>query len=1309
MSMQHQIDQFDWSATPIGPRHSWPQSLRTSLSICLASRFPILIWWGPELIKLYNDAYAVILGAKHPHALGAPGRQVWPEIWPVIGPMLDQVMNEGKATWSDDQLLFIDRSGYSEETYFTFSYSPILDESGGVGGIFTAVFETTSRVIGERRLDTLRRLAARASVARTVEEACRNAADILETNPHDVPFAAIYLRRDGNRAECIASVGRAPVDAPKEFDWNERPDIWPGSAATLPLNVPGEEDTTGLLVAGVSPHRALDDAYRAFFTLVSGHITTAIADAHAYELERQRAEALAELDRAKTEFFSNVSHEFRTPLTLMLGPLEDLLTQPGIPAQTRERVELAHRNALRLLKLVNTLLDFSRIEAGRIDAAFEPTDLATLTRDLAGVFRSAIEQAGLRLIVDCPPLDQPVYVDRELWEKLVLNLLSNAFKFTFDGEIEVALRQAGGNVEFTVRDTGTGIPADELPHVFERFHRVKGARGRTYEGSGIGLALVHELATLHGGAVRVTSEVDRGSAFTVSVPVGSAHLPADRVSAARKRVTTALRSDAYAEEALRWLPPAAQPSPPVVRSTARVLLADDNADMREYVRRLLAQTYEVEAVGDGLAALEAARRSAPDLVLSDVMMPRMDGFELLRALRDDPALRQVPVILLSARAGDESRVEGLHAGADDYLIKPFSAQELLARVEAHIRLQRIRREAQQALRESEAKFAIAFGRSPLALTITSLDDGRLVDVNEGFLRLCGYTREEVVGRTPEELGLWFEPHVRSERFARLRAGEALPEIEARFRTKSGDELIGFVASALVEINGNPCVLTSVVDITERKRAEDALRRSEARFREFADTAPAMLWITEVDGRCSFFSRGWFEFTGQTEANALGFGWTAALHAEDRPAVREVFFKANEAQQPFAIDFRVRNVEGEYRWVIGSGRPRYESGIFLGYVGSVIDITDRKRAEQAKDEFLATLSHELRTPLTSGFGWVKLLGKTRDPELLTTGLNAIEESLINQMKLIDDLLDVSRIAAGKLHLDPQPVDVGSLIEAAVEMVQPSADAKQIEIRVHMQSPLSVHGDASRLKQVFWNLLSNAIKFAPAQSVVDVTLNRRGDSAEIVVRDRGEGIDPKFLPHVFDRFRQADASTTRRHGGLGIGLSIVASLVEAHSGTVKAESEGISRGATFTVTLPLIERAAVASTPVSFESRDSLELDGTRVVVVDDDAAARQVMIAVLEAAGAEVRACSSVGNAYETVMQWQPDILVSDLAMPTEDGYSLLRRLRESGNLLPALAITAHVRAEDEARVWNAGFQLHVAKPFDPDELVRAVRDLRFTV
>jgi signal transduction histidine kinase len=760
---------FDWSTSEVGIPEQWPESLKAAVRICVSSRNPIVIWWGKKaLTQIYNDGYMRILtAAKHPQWLGRSGAECWSEIMETMGPLWEQVLNTGEATWFEDFLYIMNRNLPREECYFTFSYSALRNDSGIVDGILCICYETTSRVLGDGRLRTLRDLGRTVAAAKTPEAACKTAADILGANPGDIPFSLLYLLDDdAKQARLVAASGfaRDDVAGPDKIDLTSPVDgsgwplkrvldsgsaelvselssrfgqlpggLWPEcpeNALIVPITSAGQ--SRGFLVAGCGPRRILDADYRSFFDLVAGHVSTAVANATAYEEERKRAEALAELDRAKTTFFSNISHEFRTPLTLMLGPLEDALAGNELSPQAQEQVQVAHRNSLRLLKLVNSLLDFSRIEAGRIQATYEPVDLASYTADLASVFRSAIERAGMKLVVDCAPVAQLVYVDREMWEKIVLNLLSNAFKFTFAGEIKVAVRRAGDMVELVVADTGTGIPRDELPHIFERFHRVKGARGRSMEGSGIGLALVQELVKLHGGTVSVESEIDGGSTFLVRIPLGTPHLPANRIETAHPLASTRLHGEVYVDEALRWLPEMQSSVagdetylaegadiPPELAQTAsrellpRILLADDNADMREYVKRLLSRRYEVEAVSDGLQALQAARERTPDLVLTDIMMPKMDGFELLKQLRADPRLKTVPVILLSARAGGEASVEGLKSGADDYLTKPFSARELVARVDAHLKMARLRADALteleqafQALRRSEQRQAM---------------------------------------------------------------------------------------------------------------------------------------------------------------------------------------------------------------------------------------------------------------------------------------------------------------------------------------------------------------------------------------------------------------------------------------------------------------------------------------------------------------------------------------------------------------------------------------------------------------------------
>jgi len=740
---------LDWSRTAVGPIERWPHSLKTAVSICLGSRHPMVVWWRrPEYIQFYNDAYISFLGrAKHPAYLGRSARECWSEIWSIIDPMLEGVYETGEATWSEDLLFVLNRNLPREEGYFTFSYSPIRADDGQIEGIFCACNETTTRVIGERRLRTLRDLNLVAAKTKTVHEACQVAAQILAENSADIPFACVYLLdADGKNAQLAATTGLGTDSpaAPPQVDLDQSrwplkrvletaksqllPDLasrfgslpgglWPespDSALIVPIAASGQVRPIGFLVSGLSPRRVIDADYKSFLALVSGHIGTSISNARAYDEERRRAEALAAIDRAKTVFFSNVSHEFRTPLTLMLGPLQEALIDPTASMSLRERLELAHRNALRLRKLVNSLLDFSRFEAGRAQAVYEPLDLAGLTADLASNFQSACQRANLTLKVECPPFSEAIYVDREMWEKIVLNLLSNAFKFTLSGGITVRLRRDDSAALLEVQDTGVGIPEHEMPRVFERFHRIEGTHGRSQEGSGIGLALVQELVKLHGGMIEVSSVVGAGTTIGVRLPFGAAHLDPARIKAPRRLASTATSAQAYVLEALRWIPDTPGSTSPefaalaadaagmpeqrfALSPGARILVADDNADMRQYVRELLATSYVVEVVADGAEALAAVGRARPDLIVTDIMMPRMDGVTLLKELRAAECSRDIPVIMLSARAGEEARVEGLNAGADDYLVKPFSARELLARVGGLLELARMRRENEHRL------------------------------------------------------------------------------------------------------------------------------------------------------------------------------------------------------------------------------------------------------------------------------------------------------------------------------------------------------------------------------------------------------------------------------------------------------------------------------------------------------------------------------------------------------------------------------------------------------------------------------------
>jgi len=1147
--------EHDWSASPLGPVTHWPQSLRTAVSICLASRFPIVIFWGEQLRQFYNDAYRPILGkSKQPGALGQRSQECWSEIWDVIGPMLDGVLSTGVATWSENQLLLLDRNGYLEEAYFTFSYSAIRDEAGEVGGVFCAVTETTEEVISARRLRTLRTLAAHIAEVSSLEEVCSVAVRTLANNPADLPFTLLYLLDPDEK--CARLVGTSGIPAhttvsPESIALDEPSAPWPfvqvahsgkpervddlearfgtiadllshgptpHSALVLPISRAGQDRPYGFMVAGINPRRALDEDYRGFFSLVADQVATAIAAARAYQEACERAEALAQLDRTKTAFFSNVSHEFRTPLTLLLGPLETMLadTEHPLTASQRSSLEMMHRNGLRQLKLVNTLLDFSRIEAERMEAVYEPTDLASYTTDLASTFRSAVERAGMRLIVECPPLPEPVYVDREMWEKIVLNLLSNAFKFTFDGEMRVALAAVGNTVQLSVADTGIGIAAEHLPHLFERFYRVPKARARTYEGSGIGLSLVQELVRLHGGSIHVNSVVGGGTTFTVTIPQGFSHLPSDRLGGARSLTSTALGTTPYVQEALRWLPEDGQGSvgriaveetctqdapniaspTPVFRSagqqgraTAHILVVDDNADMRDYLKRLLSPFYILQLVADGTTALQVAQNWLPDLILSDVMMPGLDGFALLAALCADTRTNAIPVVLLSARAGEEATIEGLKLGANDYLVKPFSAHELLARVEARLEIAHLRRETANRTRRLEAIF-----EAMVDAVVVYDSTGRIVQANDAFQELLG------VRMQPDFL-TW----PLAERMARV-----------NIRDEHGSPLSEHAWPMRRIVRGEVLTGANVTDVIVRS----------------------------LDGRTIQFSTSGAPLRDQ-EGGIVG--GVAIYHDVTKRR------RLEEERDQLLVLERASRAEAEV-------------------------------ARQRMDTFLGIASHELRSPLTSIKGNIQLANRRLTRALqdvaadsttlrkalteVQVRLNRAERQAGIQNRLVSDLIDVSRIQAEKLELHVEACDLVTIVREAVEDQRLLAPTRNITLDLSDYETMPLIADADRIGQVVTNYLSNALKYSEPHCPVVVTLQVERTTACVSVRDVGQGLTPAEQERIWQRFYRAPGVVVQSGSGvgLGLGLHICRTIIEQHQGQVGVESVK-GQGSTFWFTLPL----------------------------------------------------------------------------------------------------------------------------------------------
>ncbi|KAJ3054919.1 hypothetical protein HK097_000335 [Rhizophlyctis rosea] len=1144
---------------------------------------------------------------------------------------------------------------------------------------------STGRVVADRRMRTLRDYSTLTPTAKSAKEVCAAAGQVMQANPDDIPFAALYTITmdhagtntstiapgavlDGNklfRLKLAEAVGikrghrGAPENVivdPAALSDDSHP--WPfhevcktrktvevvdqkivrgiqdrgwGDPCRLvvacPIMANDAEDVLGVLVVGISARRPFDDDYKSFIELLARQTANSLAAVKAYEEEIQRAEALAAIDRAKTAFFSSVSHELRTPLTLILSPVDDLLADHHLKKSHLEQVQLIKRNSQRLLKLVNSLLDFTRIEAGRMQASFRESDLGKLTADLASVFRSAIEKGGVIFTVDCEHGGKTVWIDRDMWEKVVFNMVGNAFKYTLQGMIDVSVRPStdGTGVTFAVRDSGTGIPSHQIERIFERFHRVEGQKGRSHEGTGIGkhctmlfgikvpnilgtgLALTNELVKLHGGRVEVTSEFGKGSTFAVTIPYGTAHLPQDRLIESSDDINSTIldpRSSSYGramvEEAKQWITSedegteesstadstdSSVPSNSVPMSTrgAKILLADDNSDIRRYLKNLLSKWWDVTDVSDGQQALDAITKDRPDIVVSDVMMPILDGFGLLKVIRSLPETKLIPVILLSARAGEEARVDGLQLGADDYLVKPFSAKELVARIHTHLELGKLRKELEGMVHE---------------------------------------------------------------------------------RTKE-------------------------------------LAESEWRYKVLASMSPVGIFRANRIGHLTFTNEKWWEISmHDRESDPTGTNFIESIHPEDREKAKQHWSEAfGEKQIKCYIEFRWKSTRtGEERWALAQTIVEYDTdGKFMGHIGSITDMTERRkleaerlralelaekyqrrRAEEAEEIkkqqelFIDMTCHELRNPLNGIYHNADLLHESlekvqKEVDGLHKTVNIIpmgtvEESPVqqrsaesriatsvkkvaswlgrevvsdleavetislcaqHQKKIADDVLHMSKLSMNLLVLsmvDFQPV---TEIKKVLRMFETEARSKKIDLSFTIEETYAVNwvkGDPTRLGQVMLNLLTNALRFterAESRRIL-VTLDARdvppfapklesaaeGDESwseergrnrlegtrrspslssnssggtareehpvnpainhvyvQISICDSGVGMTAEEQAMLFRRFTQASPKTYAEFGGSGLGLFISKRIVELHGGDIAVESTK-GKGTTFT---------------------------------------------------------------------------------------------------------------------------------------------------
>ncbi len=1231
---------MDWSATPLGPPQGWPQSLRTSVSLCLSSTFPILVAWGPDDIQIYNDAYRPICGDLHPRSMGGAFKEIWASALPVVGDAFDRA-HKGEGAYIRDQRMFLDRHGYLEEAFMTFSFSPIRDESGEVGGIFHPITEATETVLNARRTQILRDLSAAIGDARTVGDIAHDIAAQYQQFALDLPFVVVYqidaasnslLLRGGAGLDGHAHLV-PPVTELDDTFWPfartaqareaQRVDglrarfgdipcgpyeIAPDSALVLPIMVPGQQELFGFVVAGVSAARALDAAYLNFYERLGMAVNTAVGNVVAYEKEQRRAEELAQIDRAKTAFFSNVSHEFRTPLTLILGPLDDALADQAEPlsAAQRRRIDLTHRNALRLLKLVNSLLDFSRIEAGRVQASYMPLDLARLTADLAGVFESAMDKGGLAYRVELQDLGEPVYVDRDMWEKIVFNLLSNAFKFTLAGGVTVRLARHGDMARLSVIDTGSGIPGQELPRVFERFHRIEGTPGRTYEGTGIGLALIQELVRLHGGSIAVHSVQGEGTRFDVDIPLGRAHLPEDRIVAPDAAVQEGdgqRMGAAFVEEALRWLPdedgmPAfgqaeagARPQP--AARPPRILIADDNNDMRGYLKSLLEPHAEVSVCADGEAAFAQLLRDPPDLLLSDVMMPKLDGFGLIARIRATGSLRHLAVILLSARAGEEAKIEGLQAGADDYLVKPFAANELLARVQRQVAQARERQRRQQDMDMRESYFRSLIDRAPVMLWTT--DDSS----NCTYLSQQWY---DYTGRTPEQdLGIGWLENVHP---------DDLPHTAEIFATASRAR--------------------------EPFAIDYRLRRRDGAYRWCIDSGTPR---SDQEGK-------WLGFVG------------TVVDVHDRTMLQQALTEKNRMQSEFlfTLAHELRNPLAPIR-----------TGLELMRV--------RPTAENAS-EVQSMMQRQVDH-------MVHLVDDLLDMARLSEGKVELKRSSVMLGKVVHDAVEMSMplVRAGEHHLAlhlpeaevPMCIDrhriaqvLSNLLNNAAKYT-PKRGRIDVEVRLEGQDAVIAVSD-------------NGIGIDPRKlpGIFDMyTQVHEGQG----MGQGGLGVGLNLVKRLVELHGGA---VTAESGGLKQGSRFTVRLPrrELEAGTVP----GLAPDADAGVLTP--------PAPASL-----------RVLVVDDNVDAADTLGALLDMCGHEVALAHDGAGALAQAGIFQPHVVFLDIGLPDMSGFDVAQAMRRMPSIGKAMlvALTGWGAEQDRQRSNDAGFDAHLTKPAEFDSVERLLQ------
>ncbi|KAF0366923.1 PAS domain S-box protein [Gigaspora margarita] len=1190
---------FDWSKTPLGPMSSWAPSLKSTVDLCLHSVFPIAVYCGPELILIYNQMYRPILKTKHPNAMGLPAKEAWSEIYDDdLGPKFQEVMTTGQGLFRDDNLMLIHREGYIEECYFSYTLSPIFEADGSVNGVFNAVQETTQRILATRRLKTLGELGNRTPGAKTVESSCHMVAATLRDNDEDIPFAIIYLiesDESNNKIrmarlvsttfdeeletiagsdgvdEYVFTKGRSKrilpdylsdiqdnititiednnnnnnnnnnmelsissnVQATSSHDtsFHIQHVVRTGEHAIITLSngckailLPvatstGKNVLTSVMICGINPRRALDREYMGFLQLVVGHVSSSMTHGKSREEERKQAEMLADLNRQKINFFQNISHEFRTPLTLMLSPLEEAISMCSPDSPILPNLQLINRNARRLLKLVNTLLQFSRMEAGRLEARFQKTDIAKITLELASCFESMARSLQLDYIIDIQnqkefdeKLEREVFIDHDMYEKIVFNLCSNAFKHTWTGNVTVRLR------ELYLEESHQWIQTKQRPDYDDNDPDV------VMQGEGDKDAM----------DIDDDFEADLGKRMSMSS-------------------------------------------------------IDDE------------KTKKYQFPFDDMSV---------DLVLSDIMMPNMNGYQLLSAIRNDPILQLIPVILLSAKAGEEASIQGLEKGADDYLTKPFSARDLIARVRVNIRLSYLRQQLLlQQRRQSETK-QLLFSISNKIRSGLSLDKTLTTAVEE-ILRILPSDRVFILASENQN----FANHEIMAYAAADPNEQNMKGLKFQY-TYGGDVQAEAEASTTASSEGIKPLLEHIIkDSLDYSRETDVTVLLN--FSSLVANKPVSLISIPI------------------RENSITWGWLVA----NRPPNTQWM----NSEKTF-----LQQITNQISLAITHAKLMEEK------LKREAQIEAAKAANEAKSRILANTSHELRTPLGAIIGVLSAFEDTPLTEDQKDMVHIMTRASDVVLSVVNDILDAAKLEAQKITLVNRTFDLFDFMEKTIELFGENAGNKQIELILCCDPdslPKYVKSDPERLQQVLINLLSNSLKFTDnGEVVLKVSLEEIEEESSsssdenaakkgrlcVEVIDSGIGIDPAFIKSIWESFSQGDQSMTRRQDGTGLGLSICKHLVTINGGLIDVESE-VKKGSRFWFTWN-IERLSLSAVPITTMSQpsDFSHSSGRskRVLIIDYSFLSRQTLVKLIEGSVEKVNSFSSCEECITSVKTWK---------------------------------------------------------------------------